>query len=376
MNALLLQVLLTAQPSGTATVPLNELVELLEPRAAQEARSVAAVTSLSLAGRPGEVGLWVDVEATVRVVSGSGVSVPLLKVSPDTVLEALPDSAEAVVVLREGAVTALCAGPGAHRLSFKLLVRASHEGRRAIARFEAMPLVPPTPLRLALDDALFEAPGATVVREWGGYVVLPERGAYQVQWASRQAARQAPQVVARAPVDPLVKEASSRWVTTLEGRATHEVKLALQLDRPGALRVDVPEGQRLLRARVNGVPVAVADGAQSLALEVAPAALGAAEATVELSLAQELGVFHLSGRLALVAPRVSWPVSRWTTEAVLPKVFTWARRGGSMEQLGVESEARGEVPGKALFFTQHLIAASAPDVALDYSVDIRGSYFR
>jgi hypothetical protein len=165
-------------------------------------------------------------------------------------------------------------------------------------------------------------------------------------------------------------------VTTLEGRATHEVKLTLQLDRPGVLKVDAPPGQRVLRARVNGVPLTVGGQVNTLELDVAPASLGSAEAIVELALAQELGVFHLSGRLELVAPQISWPVSRWTTETVLPKVFTWVRRGGSMEQMGVEAEARGEVPGKALFFTQHLISASAPAVSLGYSVDIRGSYFR
>lgn len=375
MNALLLSVL-AATPSGTATVPLNELVELLEPKSAETTKSVAAVTSLSLAGRPGEVGLWVDVEANIRVVSGTAVSVPLLKVTADTVVESLPDLVEAVVVLRDGAVTAICNGPGAHRLTFKLLVRASRDGRRSTARFETTPQAPPTPLKLDVDDGLFEVPGASVVREWGGYVVFPQSGAYQVVWASRGEVTPKAQVTQRAPVDPLVKDASSRWVTTLEGRATHEVKLTLQLDRPGTLRVEAPAEQRILRARVNGVPLVVEAQASALILEVAPASLGSAEAIVELALAQDLGVFHLSGRLELESPQVSWPVSRWTTETVLPKVFTWVRRGGSMEQLGVESEAHGEVPGKALFFTQHLITASGPVVSLGYSVDIRESYFR
>jgi hypothetical protein len=373
MNALL-AVVLAASPSGTATVPLDELMRLVQPEQA-EAAPVAGVTALTLAGRPGEAGLWLDVEATVRVLSGSAVPVRLLEVSPDTVVESLPDTADAVVTLKDGAVTAICHGSGAHRLAFKLLVRATRDGRRATVRFETSSLTPPTPLKLDVDDTLFELPGATVVREWGGYVVFPSRHAYQVTWVSRQD-QQRPQVAQRAPVDPLVKEASSRWVMTLEGRATHEVKLTLQLDRPGVMQVEAPEGQRVLRARVNGVPLPVGEGARALALDVAPASLGAAEATVELALAQDFGVFHLSGTLGLAAPRVSWPVSRWTTEAVLPKVFTWERRGGSMEQLGVEAEARGEVPGKALFFTQHLITASGPMISLGYSVDLRGSYFR
>jgi hypothetical protein len=374
MKALVLS-LLAGTPSGTATVPLNELVGLLEPKGFEATKTVAAVTSLSLAARPGEVGLWVDVEAGIRVVSGSVVSVPLMKVSADTVVEPLPDSGGAVVVLRDGAVTAICEGPGSHRLAFKLLVRASRDGRRSTARFEMTSQAPPTPLKLDFDDGLFEVPGASVVREWGGYVVFPVRGVYQVVWASRAEVTQRAQVMQRAPVDPLVKEASSRWVTTLEGQATHEVKLTLQLDRPGTLGVEVSEGQRLVRARVNGVPLIPEEHGGALVFDVAPASLGSTEGVVELALAQDLGVFHLSGRLELVSPHLSWPVSRWTTETVLPKVFTWVRRGGSMEQMGAEAEARGEVPGKALFFTQHLITASAPVISLGYSVDIRESYF-
>lgn len=375
MNALVVM-LLAAAPSGTATVPLNELVELLGPKAMEASKPVAAVTSLSLVGRPGEAGLWVEVEASLRVVSGTSVAVPLLEVSADTVVESLPDSADAVVVLDDGAVTAICAGPGAHRLSFRLLVRAARDGKRSTARFETTNLAPPTPLKLDVDDGLFDVPGATVVREWGGYVVFPQKRVYQVAWASKQEVQNKPQVAQRAPVDPLVKDATSRWVTTLEGRATHEVKLTLQLDRAGSLVVTAPEGQRFLRARVNGLPIPLDPSSQRLTLEVAPASLGAAEAVVELALAQDFGVFHLSGKLELESPLVSWPVARWTTEAVLPKVFTWVRHGGSMEQLGTEAEARGEVPGKALFFTQHLITASAPEISLGYSVDIRGSYFR
>lgn len=371
----LLSVLLAAGPSGTATVPLDELMNLVQPKEGVAAAPVAGVTTLTLAGRPGEAGLWLEVEANVRVLSGDAVPVRLLEVSADTVVESLPDTADAVVTLKDGAVTAICQGVGAHRLVFKLLVRATREGRRATVRFETSSLTPPTPLKLDVDDSLFELPGATVVREWGGYVVFPTRHVYQVTWASRQE-QQKPQVAQRAPVDPLVKDATSRWVMTLEGRATHEVKLTLQLDRPGVMKLEAPQGQRVLRARVNGVPMPVEDGARALAIEVTPASLGAAEAVVELALAQDFGVFHLSGALDLAAPVVSWPVSRWTTEAVLPRVFTWERRGGSMEQMGTEAEAHGDVPGKALFFTQHLITMSGPMIALGYSVDLRGSYFR
>jgi hypothetical protein len=178
------------------------------------------------------------------------------------------------------------------------------------------------------------------------------------------------------PVDPQVKEASSHWVTTLEGRATHEVKLSLQVDRPGVLDVHVPKGQKLVRAKVNGAPIATEAKGDVLPLDVGPSALGATEGTVDLLFAQDLGVFHLSGVLQLESPQLSWPVARWNAQTVLPKVFTYVRTGGSMEQVGGENEAHGDVPGKALLFSQHLISSSAPMVTLGYSVDLKDSYFR
>lgn len=371
-----LALVLAAGPSGTATVPLEELVSLLSPEAEVKAETkVAAVTSLKLSGRPGEAGLWVDIEASIRVVSGSAVEVPLFVLGRDTVVETLPDTVGAVAVVRDGTLIALCNSAGSYHLTTRLLVRASQEGRSARVRFVASAVVPPSPMKLDFDDAAFEVTGTTTVPEWGGQVVFPEAGAYQVRWTPKQErTRQA--VSQRPPVDLRVKDASSRWVTTLEGRATHELKLALQVDRLSTLSVEVPSGQKLVRARVNGQPLMLEAASTTVELQVAPSALGAAEATVELSFTQEFGVFHLSGALELVGPRVSWPVAKWSTEAVLPSVFTWLRRGGSMEQMGLETAASGEVPGKAVFFSQHLVAASGPTVALGYSVDLKGSYFR
>lgn len=364
---------LAVEPSGTATVPLKDLVELMQPATSPESAS-AAVTALKLTGRPGAAGLWIEVDAAVRVLSGRGVAVPLLRLPSDAIAEGLPDSGAGVIVVRDGEVIAVCEAAGSVRLQFKLLLRAVTEGRRSTVRFSTGPAVPPAPLRLEVDDGLFDVSGATPVRELGGRVVFPAKGQYQVSWTTAEALV-APKIVQRLPVDLLVREASSRWVMTLEGRATHQVKLSLQIDRPATLAVTVPEGQRLVRARVNGQPVEPGGNRQT-ELAVAPASPGASDAEVELSLAQDFGVFHLSGSLELTAPQLGWPVSRWTTEAVLPSVFRWTRRGGSMEQKGEEAPAQGDVPGKSLVFTQHLIASSAAAVWLDYSVDLTNQYFR
>jgi hypothetical protein len=370
----LLCVVLAAAPSGTATVPLNELVELLQPGVTASKPS-ALVTAATLVGRPGEVGLWLEVAATVRVVGAGGVEVPLLDVGPGAVVEALSDHESASVELRDGLLLVRANDAGSFPMTARLLLRGTRAGRRAEVSFAAAARLPATPLKLDVDDGVFELPGAQVVREWGGYVRFAERSRYTVAWVSKQDATRAA-TSQRAPVEPLVREATSRWVTTLEGRATHEVKLALQVDRPGTMTIDTPAGQRLVRARVNGVPVAVPEDGERLTLEVGPVSLGAAEGSIELAYAQELGVFHLSGQLELVGPRVSWPVSKWTTQTVLPKVFRYLREGGSMEQLGSEEDAEGGLPGRSLRFSQHLLTSSAPRVSLGYSVDLTGSYFR
>lgn len=370
----LLTLVLAASPSGTATVPLGELVELLQPTT-PSTRSSAVVTSATLVGRPGEAGLWLEASATVRVVGEGPVEVPLLELGPLAVAETLSDDEKATAELRAGGLVARCHTSGPCSVTARVLLRSGRDGKRSTATFAAAAGLPPTPLKLDVDDGLFELPGAQVVREWGGYVRFSERGRYDVSWVSKHETSRAA-TTQRAPVEPLVREATSRWVTTLEGRATHELKLTLQVDRPGTLVVEAPAGQRVLRARVNGVPVpAPADGAR-LSLEVGPVSLGAAEGTVEIAWAQDLGVFHLSGQLELVSPRVSWAVSKWTTQTVLPKVFRYVRLGGSMEQLGSEADADGALPGRSLQFTQHLITSSAPTLSLGYSVDLTGSYFR
>lgn len=386
MTAALVALLLAAAPAGaaaappgptpspgTATVPLAELLPLLE-RAAPDAPGDAAVSRLSLQGRPDECGLWVRGEVTVRLVSGARGRVPLLRVGPEVAFDELPAAEGALLSVRDGLLTATVSA-GAQTLSFELLLRARAQGASRAVTLQLAPGLPPAPLRVEADDALYALQGASVVRAWGGWVVFPEGGAYALAWTERGRRAKA-EVQRRVPVEPGVTQAASRWVSTLEGRATHELKLAVRVDRPTPLTVAVPEGQRLLSARVNGEPAAVAEGARAVTLEVAPASLGGTEAAVELALVKELGVFHLTGRFDLDAPRLSLPVKLWRAEVTLPAVFDYAREGGSMEQVGAAGAPADELPGKALAFTQHLIHASAPTVALRYSVDLSKSYFR
>jgi len=165
MNALLVAVL-AAAPSGTATVPLEELVGLLDGKKPVVAeRGEAAITRLVLTGHPGEAGLWLDAEVTVRPLSGSYSVVPLLEVGPETVVEALPEQGSAVVELKDGVVTVGCSGLEPVRLTFKLLIRAEQKKHRSIAHFKTGTSIPPTTLKLNINNKLFEIPNTTIIRE-------------------------------------------------------------------------------------------------------------------------------------------------------------------------------------------------------------------
>jgi hypothetical protein len=153
----------------------------------------------------------------------------------------------------------------------------------------------------------------------------------------------------------------------------------LQLDREQPIEIELPQGQRLQRVALNGRPITIDAEKGLLKLAVAPVDVGAAESTLEVVTAQELGVFHLSGALRLSLPRVSWPIGEVIARAHLPAVFAYRREGGSLEQLPadeVEPAAKTVLPGRELSFRQYRIAASAPTLELSYSVDIEKSYFR
>jgi hypothetical protein len=387
MSPLFVSLLLSVGPaapmSGTASVPLSELVPLLTSSGQSDARRVdrVLVQKLTLKGHPGESGLWLEGAVTLfSSVRGDLVKVPLVHFGGSAIFEELPTSAQAALVMEGDTLVAACASEGTTTLAFKVLLRTGGEHGRQAVSLRLAPQVAPVPLVVDADESLFEVPGATFVREWGGLVVFPVEGRYEVSWK----AKAAPQSTARAtrpPVEPSIREAEGRWVSTLEGRATHELQLALVIDRASTLDVTVPAGQTLARARVNGEPreVKVTDGVAHL--EVAPAALGDTSATVELSLTRDLGVFHLSGEVTLESPRLSLPVRRWTSSATLPAVFTWRREGGSMEYVGTTDDSAAstgtaQVPGRTLTFRQHLVSVTAPDIALKYSVDISKSYFR
>ncbi len=375
---------LAAAPSatevtGNATLPLQEVLALYaQPKApAPPAPPMdALVTKATLTGRLTEDAVLVDAHLEVHVLAtGKWAQLELFELGGGT---RLVEADEGCVSAHQGKVLFLSSVASRYTCDFKLELRAARAGdqRKAALRFGRS--LSPVPLKLSADTASFALSGALPAGD--GWQVLPEGQALAVAWRSDEKAR-APAQAARPPLEPSIPRAVASWVSTLEGRAALRVRYQLRLDREQALELFIPEGHRLERLRVNGAQLAPQGEGPSYTVRVAPARVGETQGTLEVTLVRELGVFHLSGKLALALPRVSWPVAELYATAHLPAVFTYRREGGSLEPEpnaaqtpALESET--PLPGKPLAFRQFLVAASAPTLELAYSVDITNSYFR
>jgi hypothetical protein len=390
-SSLVLGLLLTASASspfappvsGSATVPLEELLPLYAKRPEQAPPTPptdALVVKSQLKGRLTADALLVDAHFEVEVLaSGRWTQVRLMRLDADTYLTSLPSLENATVGALEDHLSLVTREPGRYSFDVTLVLRPPGSGADRQVQLRFGPQVAPVPLRLEADASAFtvtEPPAS------GGEDadVYPRQGVLRIGWRTAVAPKVARQVV-RPPLEPSIPEAHASWVSTLEGKASVRVRYALRLDREQELELELPEGHRLERVLLDSVPLVPAEKDGRLMLKVAPARFGETEASLEVVLARDLGVFHLSGRLKLALPRVSWPVATVRARAHFPAVFNYRREGGSMEQYeetGADGglETQTPLPGKVIHFRQYLVAASAPTLELGYSVDISQSYFR
>jgi hypothetical protein len=384
----------TASPEGSATLPLKEALSLFEktPKPVEKQSPVPAVLEqLELQGRlaPDALHLHAKVELNV-LAKDSWTQVELFALGDGGHLTQVPTLENASVAVVAGKLMFLTQTAG--RYSFELSWTQRAQGPSTARQVELVlgPQVAPTPLLLMADAALVTLKEGSAVVRGEGFEVYPSRGRYSLSWTSAQARKtSAPSV--RPPLEPSIPAAHAVVVSTLEGRATVRVRYSLRLDREQPLEVVLPPRTRLERVLHNQVPLALPQGqeGQPVRLTVAPGRLGESEGSLELVLTREYGVFHLSGQVELELPRVSWPVSEVRGRVYLPEVFSYRQGGGSvqLESHGMGSSSPANqapadwptagtvLPGRLLEFRQYLVAASAPTLVLDYSVDISRSYF-
>ncbi|QRN92910.1 hypothetical protein JRI60_27255 [Archangium violaceum] len=374
-----------AMPSGTVTVPLQELLPLYTQQQRQAPPPApptdALVVKSQLKGRLTSEALLVDAHFEVEVLASERwTQVRLLQLDAETYVTALPALDDATVGVMDGQLTLVTREPGRYSFDVSLALRPMGTGAERQVQLRFGPHVTPVPLRLEADATAFTLtePASSEGEE---SEVYPRQGVVRIGWRTAAAPKVARQVV-RPPLEPSIPEAHASWVSTLEGKATVRMRYKLRLDREQELELELPEGHRLERVLLDSTPLPANMKDGQLKLKVAPTRFGETEATLEVVLARDLGIFHLSGRLKLALPRVSWPVATLRARAHFPAVFNYRREGGSMEQYETEAENAPEegqtmpLPGKELFFRQYLVAASAPTLELGYSVDISKSYFR
>ncbi len=363
----------TSSANATVTLPLVDALPLLNP--AKEVRAQrppvdVVLVHQALKGRPGQDGLMVEANFVVEVLADqTWCELALLRLGADVVVQQLNAPAGATLAARGGQLVFLSAKAGRYTFEVRLLLRARVDSVARSASLSVPPSALVVPLTLEADAGIFELQGPTEV--------FPVDGRYTVRWRTRTHVAQAEKREPPPPLEPRILKLSASWVTTLEGRVTTRLSYQLRLDRPQPFEVTVPDGQQLESVRVNGheLPVDVKSG--MLKLQVAPVRLGQTEGTLELRLAEHIGVFHLAGSLRVALPSSSWQTDVVTLRAYLPTVFEYRRVGGSLEEgEGDVPTEEGQLPGRELKFRQYLVVASSPSVELRYSVDISKSYFR
>jgi len=339
-----------------------------------------ALVKSDLTGRLTAEALLVEGHFEVEVLAdGRWTQVRLLQLDADTYPTRLPTLEGATVGVVDGSLCLVTRKAGRYVLEVGLAVRSSPAGaeRRAQLRFGAH--AAPVPLTLEADTSVFTLLEPLPSSAGEGFTVYPAQGALRVGWRAAAPVARSEKAQVRPPLEPRITEASATWVSTLEGRATLRVAYTLSLDREQPLELTLPEGHALERVTLNAIPIPAEAEGGVVKLKVSPARLGETEGALEVVLTRELGVFHLSGRLKLALPRVSWPVAELRARAHFPSVFNYRREGGSLEQVDdadAPAMAAASLPGKVLHFRQYLVAASAPTLELGYSVDISQSYFR
>ncbi len=372
-----------AQPAS-ATLPLDQVLQLYREN---ERRNDIAPPAPPVAGVVHQ--LQIEARLLDDAVAGKArfsvivleenqwASVPLLTVSGDTRLAALPALQDAALTIEDDQLTLLTRKKGTFDFTVEFLQRAQVDGsvRRASIAYPAATVALG---HLSFDSGVFGLVDHAGAPNADG-VFYPSEGAFDLQWVRR--APPAATVAVPAPaIESVIPSAHASVVSTLEG--THIVRVLYRLEFAGrqSLSVDVPPGYRLERGYLNGISIPVEPDGGRLTLEVSPAQSGQQGGSLELVLFSPGNGYLLSGELALPLPTTSWRINELFLSTHLPGVFDYARAGGSLSPAsrvpGVDFAYAIPTPGKRLTFHQFLVQLSQPGLTLAYDVTLEGNYFR
>jgi hypothetical protein len=377
----------TAANEASATLPLEKILELYREREAAERAEDAApplaatLQKLELTGRLLTDGIDFDAHFELTVLGDEQwVSVPLLRHDESSHLSSLPSVMGGAIVVSNGELAFLTNKRGRYAFDLSFHRAAAKQGReRRVALTHAGAVL--ATCRLGIDVGLFDHRTEGAVEARDGILVMPHGDSFEIAWEVREPTEPESAEPSAVPeIESVIPRVYASTVSTLEGRRITRILYELRFAGRKPISIDLPAGHTLERAFLNGVATVLEPEEGSVALEVSPARAGEIGGTLELVLAQSGGAFLLAGDMHFDLPAPSWPTHELFLTTHLPRVFDYAWAGGSLEPSmtapRTEYSYRLPLPGKPLHFHQVLIDTSAPDLDLEYEVDLTGHYFQ
>ena len=371
----------------SATLPFNEVLELYrhQDRTKQIKKQIPPVDAilerLEINGRILNHTLTAKAFINIEVLADKRwVSAPIMNLGVNTVIEALPNIKGGALVITDGQLRLVTKRKGRFNFEIGMSSTAVLDGdtRSVDIVFANATLAR---CNIGFDPSVFKLTGE--IRERNGDVAtLNARGnRCNVSWQHRKEYIAPSEITANAPeAEPVIPTAHASIVSTLEGE--HILRIAYNLRFTGRkpITFKLPKGHRLLRAYLNGRPIAASAEQDNIELEVFAARAGQNGGELELVLAATDRDYLLSGILPLALPRPSWRTNALHLSAHLPAAFDYNWTSGTLSPVK-KSPTKKYVydipePGKALHFRQFLVHRSTPSLTLEYAVSLEGHYFR
>lgn len=375
-----------AEPTGTATISLQSLLEMQRGNESVETPPPVAgvLESVAIAGRVLDDTLEVDVTVSASVLSSGWTQIPLLDLGKDAQIAPIAPLEGAWVVLEGGTLMLVSDKQGRHSFTVNATLPATRRGEQREVSLLTKPatsnrlLLGYDPGQVSITSSQIASAGAE------GLSLRPVDGRYLVSWVPTEQGRAetAPVAIQQRVAEPLVERATASVVSTLEGTWLLRTHFDLRFEGRQTLLLTWPEDQRVERVYLNGSPAEITVNEGQLSIEITPARGGGDRGVLEVVSTRDRGGYLLRGTVDLTLPSASWPVREWICALHLPEVFDYSWTGGSL--VAAESPApdaslftyQVPTPGRTSIWRQQLVFERAPDLRLGYTVQLEGAYFR
>ena len=371
----------------TATLPFNEVLELYrhQDRTRQVEKQIPPVDAilerLEINGRILNHALTATASIYIEVLADKRwVSAPIMDLGVNTVIEEMPNIKGGALVIVEGQLRLVTKHKGHFKFDVGMSSTALVKGD---TRSVSIALASATLARckIGFDPSIFKLTGDVRERKGDVATLNVRDNRCNISWQHRNEYIAPSEITASAPeAEPVIPTAHASIVSTLEGE--HILRIAYHLRFTGRkpIKFKLPKGHVLLKAYLNGRPIAASAEQGHINLEVFAARAGQAGGELELVLAATDRDYLLSGNLPLALPQPSWRTNALHLSAHLPAAFDYTWTSGTLSPVKKSPNIKFVYdipePGKALHFRQFLVHRSTPSLTLEYAVSLEGHYFR